>query len=192
MESPRIGHGKMRQQVKSMVESVAVEKNLLHAWHISDGWWKKILERQPWLALQQGKVTACPLELYKERDNRLVLWPTGRNTGNNDLKDHPAQIYNMDQSGMPLDPHSSKCVTKRGQKKVRYHVSGKKEQITVLGCVNVIGQSISPMIIYDGKYLNHQWTVWELPVTYYGMSDKGWTEQELFRHWLKDHFISMQ
>ena len=32
---------KMRQQVKSLMEKVAVEKNLLRARRISDGWWKK-------------------------------------------------------------------------------------------------------------------------------------------------------
>ena len=95
----------------------------------------------------------------------------------------------MDESGIPLDPRTPKIVTKRGEKKVRYRVSGKKEQITVLGCVNAIGQSIPPMIIFEGIYLNHQWTAGEVPSTYYGMSDKGWTDQELFRHWLKNHFL---
>ena len=28
-----------------------------------------------------------------------------------------------------------------------------------------------------------------MPGTYYGMSDKGWTDQELFKHWLKDPFL---
>ena len=45
------------------------------------------------------------------------------------------------------------------------------------------------MLIFEGKYLNHQWTLGEVPGTYYGMSDKGWTDQELFRHWLKNHFV---
>ena len=35
------------------------------------------------------------------------------------LKDLPAQIYNMDESGMPLDPKGLNVVTKRGAKKVR-------------------------------------------------------------------------
>lgn len=72
---------------------------------------------------------------------------------------------------------------------MRYRVSGKKEQITVLGCANAIGQSIPPMVIFEGKYLNHEWTKGEVPGTYYGMSGKGWTDQELFCHWLKDHFL---
>ena len=55
------------------------------------------------------------------------------------LSDHPGQIYNMDESGIPLDPHPPNVIAKRGQKKVRYRESGKKEQITILGCANAIG-----------------------------------------------------
>ena len=67
-------------------------------------------------------------------------------------------------------------VAKRGQKKVHYRQSGKKEQISVIGCDNAVGQSIPPMVIFEGKYLNLQWTVGEVPGTYYAMSDKGWTQ----------------
>ena len=45
------------------------------------------------------------------------------------------------------------------------------------------------MVIFEGKHLNHRWTIGELPGTYYEMSDKGWTDQELFRHWFKNHFL---
>ena len=47
----------------------------------------------------------------------------------------------------------------------------------------------SPNGYFWGKVLNLQWTVGEVPGTYYGMSDKGWTDQKLFKHWLKDHFL---
>ena len=71
-----------------------------------------------------------------------------------DLSNSPAQIYNMDESGMPLDPRLPNAVARKGQKKVYYRVSG-KDQITVLGCVNAVGQSIPPMVIFEGQYLNH-------------------------------------
>ena len=64
-----------------------------------------------------------------------------------DLMNRPAQIYNMDESGMPLDAHPPNVVAKRGQIKVRYRQSGKKEQISVIGCANAVGQSILPMVI---------------------------------------------
>ncbi len=62
-------------------------------------------------------------------------------------------------------------------------VSGKKEQITA------IGLAMPPMVIFDGKHLTYQWTIGKVPGTYYGISNKGWTDQELFRYRLKDHFL---
>ena len=43
----------------------------------------------------------------------------------------PNQIYNMDETGMPLSPRTANIVAKHGQKKVRNRTLGKKEQITV-------------------------------------------------------------
>ena len=96
----------------------------------------------------------------------------------------------MDETGMPLSPHTPNIVTQNGQKKVHYRTSGKKEQITIIACANAAGQAIPPMIIFEGKYLNHEWTIGEVPGTIYGMSEKGWTDQELFMLWLK-HFKAM-
>ena len=89
---------------------------------------------------------------------------------------------------MPLDPRPPNIIAKSGQKKANYHQSGKKEQITVIGCGNAAGQSIPPMVIFEGKYLNHEWTVGEISGTLYGMSGKGWTDQELFLYWPR-HFL---
>ena len=50
----------------------------------------------------------------------------------------------------------------------------------MIGCANAAGQSVPPMVIFEGKYLNHEWTIGEVPGTFYGMSSKGWTDQELF------------
>ena len=84
------------------------------------------------------------------------------------LKDHdlltsPFQIYTVDETGIPLDPKAPNIVTKKGVKKVRYRSSGRKGQITVVGCGNAAGQVIPPMVIFDAKNLNHAWTSNELP-----------------------------
>ena len=57
----------------------------------------------------------------------------------NHLEDCSGQIYNMDETGMPLDPRPPNIITKSGQKKMNYRQSGKKEQITVIGCGNAVG-----------------------------------------------------
>ncbi len=48
---------------------------------------------------------------------------------------------------------------------------------------------LPPTVIFEGKYLNFQWTLGEVPGTFYGMSGKGWTDQELFLHWVQKYFL---
>ena len=46
------------------------------------------------------------------------------------LLQHPSQIYNVEVR-LPLDPKSPNIVSKRGVKKMCYHLAGKKGQIIV-------------------------------------------------------------
>ena len=166
-----MGYGKTRKQVLSIVENVVREKDALHpsrSNHVSDGWWRRFMQRQPTLSLRRGDATA---HVRMDSTNQEVIDHYFDLLEETLQKiENPAQIYNMDESGMPLDPRPPNIIAKRGQKKVRYRVSGKKEQITVICCANAIGQSIPPMVIFEGKYLNHLWTVDEVLGTYYGMS----------------------
>ena len=108
-----------------------------------------------------------------------------------DFEHHPERIYNMDETGVPLDPRPPKVVTRKGQKKVRYRSSGNKSQITVIGCANATGQPIPPFIIFAAKQLNDLWMKNEVNGSRYAVSDKGWIDQELFRFWLQEHFVSL-
>lgn len=71
--------------------------------------------------------------------------------------DKHSLIYNMDESGMPLDHRPPRIVAKKGQRKVRYRTSGNKKQITVVGCTSAVGQAIPPMVIFEAKNLNPEW-----------------------------------
>ena len=35
------------------------------------------------------------------------------------LRNHPERVYNMDETGMPLDPRTPKIIAPKGKKKVR-------------------------------------------------------------------------
>ena len=59
----------------------------------------------------------------------------------NGLLNKASAIYNMDESGMPLD--HTKRVAKRGTKKVYGRASGNKTQITIVTCANAAGHSYS-------------------------------------------------
>ena len=99
---------------------------------------------------------------------------------------HPEQIYNMDETGMPFDPRPPKVAAPKGLKKVRYRSSG---QVTVVGCASASGQPIPPFVIFDAKQLNPIWTKGKVAGTRYGLSDSGWIDRELFHGWLAEHFL---
>ena len=106
-----------------------------------------------------------------------------------DLLSTPAQIYNVDESGVPLDFKTPNIVAPIGAKKVRYRQSGRKGQVTIVACANTVGQAMPPMIIYDAKKLNHAWTANEVPGSTYGTSDNGWINTDLFEGWFVEHFL---
>ena len=59
-----------------------------------------------------------------------------------DLVSHPTQIYNVDETGMSLDPRAPNVIARRGVKNVHYQSSGKKGQVTIVACSNAAGQAI--------------------------------------------------
>ena len=65
---------------------------------------------------------------------------------NNSLNS-PAQIYNIDETGIPLDLKTPNVVAKTGTKKVRYRSTGRKGQITLVACANAAGQVLPPTVL---------------------------------------------
>ena len=187
----QLGFGKTRKQIKGIAEKVATEKKVLRKDKITNGWFNSFIKRHPELSLRKGDST-CQTRM-NAMSNKIaieqyfaVLKECMEKEG---LFDKPAQIYNFDEVGMPLDHRSPRVIVKKGQKKVRYRSSGNKSQVTALVCVNAAGSAMPPYIIFDAKNLNLDWTEGEIPGTTYGLSNNGWIDMELFRLWFKKHFL---
>ena len=60
----------------------------------------------------------------------------------NDLKNSSQWIYNVDESGVPLDPKGLNIDSKAGSRKVQARSTGRKGQVTVVACGNASGQFI--------------------------------------------------
>ena len=73
----------------------------------------------------------------------------------NNLLDRPCQIFNMDESGMPLDLPHVKCVTKRDDRNPVAPSSGDITQITVVACVGASRVCKPSMVILDRKRSRH-------------------------------------
>ena len=154
------------------------------------GWWARYMTRWPELALRRGDALAVACANAVTAANLKEYYDLLKTT----LEEHgimnlPSRIYNMDETGMPLDHKPPKVVARKGMKKVHCRTSGNKGQITILACSNAAGSVIPPMVIFEGQRFNPEWSKGEVPDTLYGMSERGWTDQEMFFFWMTELFV---
>ena len=183
IEASNIGYGKTRKDVLSLVESYVEKKEdvSLRSDNITHGWWQKFLKRNPSLSLRAGDSTAGVRMDAVNAENIANYFDQLRSLFDEyDFDNHPEAIYNLDETGVPLEPRPPKVISQKGKKKIRYRTSGQKQQITVIGCGSATGQCLPPFIIFAAKQLNHLWTTNEVIGSRYAVSDKDWVDHELF------------
>ena len=83
----------------------------------------------------------------------------------NSVEDKPCQIFNVNETRMPLDVHK---VGKRNPATITF---GNKAQITVVGCMNAAGLCLPPMVIWDRKTLSPELCDGEVPGSVYSLSN---------------------
>ena len=192
IDAAKIGYGRTRRDVRCLVEShLQQNRGKDESFSLSNGWWDNFMKRNPSLRLRSGDATAKVRMDALNKESITAYFDLLKSLYDQyNFYGHPEAVYNMDETGVPLEPRPPKVVAKKGQKKVRYCTSGTKAQITVLGCGSATGQIIPPFIIFAAKQINPLWTKNEVSGSSYAVSDKGWVDQELFKFWLKEHFLT--
>ena len=184
-----VGYARSRQQVLQLVQEVMSNKGMPVT--VTHGWWESFRRRHPQLTLR----TAAPVSYARAMASDPAVISNyydllERTLVENNLLDKPAQIFNMDETGMPLDPSPPLVVAQRGQKHPSAVGSGDKSQITVLSCCSAAGYALPPFVIFDRMALKPELTTGEVPGTVYGLSRKGWIDGELFYLWFTRHFLA--
>lgn len=183
-----IGYPHSRKEVIALVQRFCDSRDMNV--QVTHGWWEKYCLRHPEISL---RTTSALLYARAKGQNTEALFSyfdiLEDTFSEHKLHDKPALIFNMDETGLPLSPAPIKGVCKKGTKTPNSITSGDKSQITVIGCVSAAGHCIPPMIIWDRKTLQADMTKGELPGTIYGLSSKGWVDQELFQIWFEFHFL---
>ena len=90
---------------------------------------------------------------------------------------------------MPLSRKPPKVISYLSQKPPYSITSGDKAHIPILASASASGYSIPPMVVFDHKTLHSDMTTGQVPGTFYGLSDSGWMDVELFEEWFKNHFL---
>ena len=181
-----VGYAKTRKEVIAIVEEFLAQKGTFV--NVSNGWWESFRKRHPTLTLRTAEkfsyarsVATDPVIIdayFDLLEETLVA---------NDLMDKPAQIFNCDETGMPLNHKPSSVIAKKHPRTV---TSSNKKQITVLACCNAAGYTIPPLVLFGRKNLNHDLTVGEVPGTMYGLTANGWMDGDVMESWFTHHFLT--
>ena len=158
---------------------------------LSHGWWDRFRLRHPQIAIRKPEKISRARMLATDRgvvNNYFdMLYAT---LSQNNILDRPSHIFNCDESGMPLQTSPKTIVTVKGQKHPYAIVSGTKNQITVMGCVNAAGYAIPPCVIFQQKRMvDDHLRIGEVPDTFYCVSDSGWMTAAIFEDWFENHFL---
>ena len=186
--SASIGYAKSRKDVLAIAQQIlSARKSDVE---ITKGWWDSFRRRHPEVSLRHAEPLSYaraaannPLVIHKYFE---LLTETLEVNG---LMQRPGQIFNCDETGLPLAHKPPKVVAHATQKHPYAVTSGDKSHITIMACASASGYTIPPMVIFDRKHLQVEMTVGEVPGTFYRLSDSGWMDSVLFEEWFTNHFL---
>lgn len=100
-------------------------------------------------------------------------------------------IYNFDETGFQMGIIATARVVTGSERKGRPVLlqPGNREWVTAIASICADGWSIPTMIVFEGKVHISTWYTEQLPKDWViGLSDTGWTNDDLGLIWLKDVF----
>ena len=124
-----LGYSRTVKQVIDIVQEIVDKKGINVT--VSASWWKSfktrhkdVLLRTPETLTHSRIVGACRAQLEPYFDHFRE-----------NLVEHPCLIFNLDESGFPLNPKSKKVIARKGEKHPSV-IDGERGQVSVLCCCN--------------------------------------------------------
>ncbi|XP_038077332.1 uncharacterized protein LOC119745181 [Patiria miniata] len=106
------------------------------------------------------------------------------------LRDCPAQIYNVDETGITRDRYHKPPKSLGPSQGAFNAVScGRGPIHTIIACGNAMGNRLTPYIIFKGARVRQEWTEGTLSGTGYNATKTGWSNSATFLQWFKGHFL---
>ena len=178
IECAEIGFPRTRLDVIAMAEMVVAKKEDRQ---LTNGWWQGFCKRHSFLSYKNPTILSIArAHASSQATLQKYFQLLGETMIKYGLNNDPPLIFNMDESGFPLDPKPPKGVFFRGEKNPCSVTAGNKSQITVVGCVSASGQCLPP---------KPELAFGEVPGTVYGLVQRGWMTQQLFKCWFERHFL---
>ena len=153
-------------------------------------WWKNFRARHPQLTLrtadnlERSRANALTKEVVDGYFDKLK-----HTLEENGLVNTPRQLFNCDETFLPLNISCEKVVAKKNAKHVYARSRGTTEHITLLCGASAAGIALPPMIIFAKSFPGGAYKFNGPDDALYAKSDSGWIDSELFMVWMKKIFL---
>lgn len=149
-------------------------------------WMRKFLERNSELSIRKPEATSGARAMGFNKVAVAQFFKLLQDTLDK-YKLTPAQIYNVDETGITVNPKgASKIIALRGKRQVGALTSGERgETITAEICFSAAGAYVPPMLIFPRKRMQQSFLDGIVPGGWVELNDKGWIDMKLFLVWFK-------
>jgi len=154
---------------------------------LSEMWLIRFLRRHPslkglkprGLSLVRAKAVSPEIvqNYYEELDKVLKKY---------DLHGKAHRIFNVDETGITPEHKPPNIVGPKGMT-IPAITSPKSNTTTVIACCSATGQSVPPYFVFKGKRFSDDLLNGALPGTGACMSEKGWSNSEVFHKYITEH-----
>ena len=147
----------------------------------SEHWWTGFRRRHPDLTLRKAdKLERSRAECLNPEVVKQYFKLLGDTLEKHKLKNSPRQIYNCDETFIPLDCSREKVIALKKSKNTYLQAQGTSEHITMLCAASAAGLPLPPMIIYSKSFPGGRYCFEGPDDALYAKSDSGWIDSELF------------
>jgi len=179
-------------QLRAAAYKFAVQNNLKNKFNhhrklAGVDWFRNFIRRNPSVTVRKPEATSMS-RITAFNKTEVTLFFQNLEKVMEKYNFTPANIYNMDETGISTVQDPGKIIAPKGQKRVGSITSWERgKNVTVICGMSSSGTYIPPTFIFPRKRMSNQLTKDGPPGALYQCTKNGWTNEEVFLEWLK-HF----
>lgn len=188
IDAERAGHAFNHAQLRDIVKIIDTAAG-------GDGtvgkhWIKKFLKRHPEIHTKKG-VSIANQRVHELYSSRILQWFAYLLSLLHVYNIKCANIFNMDETGNALGPCTNQTIIGSSKSKRAYVARPEdREWVSVIECIGATGTILTPLVIFKGKHVQHQWFIPDqTPDWLYTCTDNAFSTNDVGLQWLRDIFI---
>jgi hypothetical protein len=188
LDLERLGHPPNHTQIREFV--VLICKAAGSSPTIGINWVPRFLQRHPDIKSKVGRKIES-LRIKNTTPDALQDWFELFRSIQDRYKVKPANIWNMDETGIALGVYNNQRVIGSSTTNYSYvQAPENREWVSIIETISANGACTRPLVIFKGQTLQTTWFQLDnVPDWLYTSSTNGWTSNDICLRWLHDIFL---